>query len=291
MKAEDIKRILIIGSGTMGGQIGFYCALHGCDVVLYDLNREILDKAMKRLEKLAKDYTAQWNTPKDLIDQALQRIIPSCSPEEAAIDIDLVNESVPEDPALKAQIFAQFNALCPERTIFTTNTSTLLPSMIAQATGRPERFLAFHFHDILLTGIVDVMPHPGTLPEITEAVRDFSLKIGLDPIEIKKESLGYVFNYMLMGFFHSAQTLAARGVTSVEDIDRAWKGVTRMEMGPFAMMDRIGLDTVWIVTEYWSNKSKDPQSVRNAEFLKQYVERGELGCKSGKGFYEYKKSE
>ena len=116
----------------------------------------------------------------------------------------------PEDPKLKAKVLAQFNEICPPHAIFTTNTSSLVPSMFAEKTGRPERFAAFHFHDTRVTQIVDIMPHPKTLPEITDIIEAFAVRIGQIPIILKKENFGYVFNAMLMELFKSAQTLAAK---------------------------------------------------------------------------------
>jgi len=151
MKVDDIKNVLIAGSGTMGQQIGFQCALHDCNVVLYDIKKEFLEKAMERINRIAARMLREGRITQEKALAAISRIKISVDMEETAKDADLVSESVPEDPELKGKVFGQLNALCPARTIFTTNTSTLLPSMIAQATGRPEKFLAYHFHDIRTT--------------------------------------------------------------------------------------------------------------------------------------------
>jgi len=159
--------------------------------------------------------------------------------------------------------------------------------MFAQATGRPERFLAFHFHDVLQTDVVDIMPHPGTLPEVTATVRAFAEKIGQLPIMLQKEHHGYVFNTMLMAFLGEALSMAAKGVASIEDIDRAWMGVMHTQVGPFGIMDSVGLDTVWKITAYWAEKRHDPKARKNADFIKKYLDRDLLGQKSGRGFYAY----
>lgn len=287
MKVDDIKNILIIGSGTMGQQIGFQCALYGCHVVLYDINDEILEKAMDRIKRLASRMTREGRITPDQAAETINNIRTTTDMADAAKDADLISESVPEDPVIKGKVFAQLNTLCPERTIFTTNTSTLLPSMIAPDTGRPEKFLAYHFHDIRMTNVVDVMPHPGTSPEYVEIVKQFAEKTGLAPIVLQKESIGYVFNYMFSGLFESALTLASEEVSSVEDIDRVWMGIMRTLIGPFGLMDSVGLDTVWHVINFWAKKTEDPVKIKNAEFVKKYVDRGELGQKTRKGFYSY----
>lgn len=289
MNVNDIKKVLLLGAGTMGQQISVPMSLAGFDVVIYDINEEMFPKAMRRIPKIMSGMVLWKKITQEQADEAMKRITTTSDPEIAAKEADIIIESVPEKPDLKIKIFSQFNQLCPERTIFTTNTSTLLPSWIAAGTGRPEKFLAFHFHDVSLTNVVDIMPHPGTSKETIELVKQFAEKAGQLPIMLKKESSGYVFNFMLGALFHAAETLATKDIASIEDIDRAWMGVTHMLQGPFGMMDGIGLDTILSVNEYWAAKFKDPQWIKNAEFIKTYVEKGHLGMKTKKGFYEYPK--
>ena len=287
MQIDDVRKVLIIGSGTMGQQIGFHCAASGYNVIYYDISQELLDKAMKRAERLADRYVNSNRLSREATDAALSRLRTTTDPQEAGREADFVSESIPEDPDLKGRVFGQFNAICPKHTIFTTNTSSLKPSTFAEATGRPDRFAAFHFHDLRVTPVVDIMPHPGTSQETVALIEAFAKKNGLVPIMLKKENNGYVFNAMLMELFKSAQSLAAKGVASVEDIDRAWMGVMYTPIGPFGLMDSIGLDTVWKVTDYWANKLQDKQAIANAEFMKPYVDAGHLGAKTGQGFYSY----
>ncbi|MBU1182207.1 MAG: 3-hydroxyacyl-CoA dehydrogenase [Proteobacteria bacterium] len=287
MNIDDVRRVLIIGAGNMGQQIGFQCAVSGYDVIFYDVGQGALEKAKDRIGKLAKTYMAAGRLTEESAHASLKRIKMLYDAQEAGENSDFVSESVPEDPELKGRVFAQFNKICPAHTVFTTNTSSLIPSMFAEATGRPDKFAAFHFHDVRVTNIVDIMPHPGTSEETTGLIKAFAERIGQAPIMLKKENFGYVFNAMLMELLKSAQTLAANNVATIEDIDRAWMGVMRTVAGPFGIMDSIGIDTAWKVTDYWANTTKDPQFLANAAFLKQYVEKGFLGVKSGKGFYNY----
>jgi len=287
VKIDDIRNILIVGAGTMGQQIAFQCAISGYHVVLFDIDAAILENSVKRIAKLAGTFRNSGRLTPEESEAALNRIGCSSHPEDAAKDADFVSESVPEDPALKARVFSQFHPLCQAHTIFTTNTSTLIPSMFAEATGRPDKFAALHFHDIRVTNIVDIMPHSGTSDETLALIQDFAARIGQVAILLKKENFGYVFNAMLTEVFKAAQTLAAGGVAGVEDIDRAWMGVMHTPVGPFGMMDSIGLDTVWKVTDYWANRINDPQALANAAFMKGYVDAGRLGTKCGRGFYQY----
>lgn len=287
MNIDEIKQVLIVGSGNMGQQIGFQIAVSGYNVVLYDIAENLLDKAMDRIAKLAKTYIAGGRLNDQTAEESLSRIRTTTDAEDAGKNADFVSESVPEDPELKGKVFAQFNEICPERTIFTTNTSSLIPSMFADATGRPDRFAAFHFHDVRFNHIVDIMPHQATSPETVAVIKAFAERIGQVAIVLQKENFGYVFNAMLMELLKSAQSLAANDVASVEDIDRAWMGVMHTMVGPFGIMDSIGIDTAWKVTDYWANVLKDPQAFANAAFLKKYVDEGTVGVKTGKGFYSY----
>jgi 3-hydroxybutyryl-CoA dehydrogenase len=289
MNLEDIKTVLIIGSGTMGQQIGFQCAVSGFDVVMYDIAEDMLKIADKRLDKLVKSYIAQGRLTDETAAAARAKIQMMTDAQAAGENADFVSESVPEDPKLKGKVFAQFNDICPGHAIFTTNTSSLVPSMFAEATGRPERFAAFHFHDTRVTNVVDIMPHPQTSAEVVDLIEAFAVRIGQIPIMLKKENFGYVFNSMLMELFKSAQTLAANDVASIEDVDRAWMGIMHTPVGPFGIMDSIGLDTVWKLTDYWAKIVKDPQQIANAAFMKPYVDKGDLGEKTGRGFYSYPK--
>jgi 3-hydroxybutyryl-CoA dehydrogenase len=160
--------------------------------------------------------------------------------------------------------------------------------MFAAATGRPDRFAALHFHPpVWSSNVVDVMPHPGTSPETTELLLAFARSIGQIPIFLRRENYGYVFNAMYTALNDAAMALVANGITSIQDVDRAWMGVMHMPIGPFGMLDGVGLDTVWDISDYWARQTSDPQRRSNADFVKGYVDRGCLGVKSGEGFYRY----
>lgn len=287
MTVDDIRTVLIVGAGTMGQQIGLQSARFGYDVVLYDLDDETLEAAMRRVRGYV-DRLAAADAIADS-EAVLGRITPTTDLAAAARDADLVSESVPEDPALKGRVFAELDRLCPPRTLFTTNTSTLLPSMFAAASGRPERLVALHFHpDVWTSNVVDVMPHPGTAPEAVELAEAFARRIDQVPIVLEREHSGYVFNTLLVALLGAAQSLLAGGVTAPENVDRAWMGITGMRNGPLAIMDHIGIDTVWKITHYWAEESGRKDMQRNAAYLKEhFVDRGKLGIKTGEGFYSY----
>ena len=287
MKIDDIQRILIVGAGTMGQRIGLQGAMHGYQVTIHDIDPDMLNTATAQIKTYAGQLVAMGRLTEAEAEAALIRITTTADPAEAA-QADLLSESVPEEPELKAKVFAQFNQLCPPHTIFTTNTSMLLPSMFAEATGRPAQFAALHFHQVVWeSNVVDIMPHPGTDPETVALLQAFAKRIGQIPIVLQKEHYGYVFNSMLGALNRAAISLAANEVASIEDIDRAWMGVMKMPIGPMGILDLVGLKTAWDITDYWARTLNDPELQTNASFLKKYVDRGQLGLKTGRGFYSY----
>jgi 3-hydroxybutyryl-CoA dehydrogenase len=209
MNIEDIRCILVIGSGTMGQQIGLQSAISGYEVILYDIAAEALQTAETQIKAYAALLVGQNRLTQEEAESALACIQYTANPDDAA-RADLVSESVPEDPALKAKVFAQFNEICPPHTIFTTNSSTLIPSMYADATGRPALFAALHFHTYVWdSNVVDIMPHPGTAPETVKVLHAFARRIGQIPILLQKENHQYVFNAMLGAWNTAALKLAA----------------------------------------------------------------------------------
>lgn len=288
MGIDDVRRVAVVGAGTMGQQIAFQCAGHGYDVTLYDVDAGALEAAGARVDEYAAGLEAGGVITSELRATARARITLTSDLKAAAQDADLLSEAVPEDPELKGRVLAGFNVACPERTIFMTNTSTLLPSQFAQASGRGDRLLALHFHlPVWVNNLADVMPHAGTSPEVTQLVVAFARRIGQVPIELHREHNGYVFNSMYSALNSAAITLAEQRVASIEDIDRAWMHITKTPVGPLGALDAVGLDTAWTITDYWARRLGDEQLRANAKFLKAYVDRGDLGVKAGRGFYSY----
>ncbi|HQP49155.1 MAG TPA: 3-hydroxyacyl-CoA dehydrogenase [Spirochaetota bacterium] len=288
MEVSDIKKVLVLGAGTMGQQIALQCAIHGYDVVLYDIDPEMLKKALKHIDRFMKELETSKRFSSAELAAARERIATSTDAAEAGKNVDLISENVPEDPALKGKVFSQFNGICATHTIFTSNTSSLIPSMFAEQSGRPDKVISLHFHpNVWDATIADVMPHKGTSEETLQVVTAFARRVGQTPIYVKREHPGYVFNTMLMAFLSSALTMVGRGVASVEDVDRSWMGVMFTPMGPFGIMDFIGLDTMWKVNSFWASSMNDPVVKKNADLLRKMLDEGKLGQKSGSGFYTY----
>jgi 3-hydroxybutyryl-CoA dehydrogenase len=293
MKIDDIKRVCILGSGIMGVQIAIQSAMHGYQVSIYVRNPEkngiVWDDIKKRTDWIVRRKVIS----REEADQMLKRIYTTNDPEDAAKDADILSESVPEIPSLKKELFEKFNKLCPERTIFTTNTSTLLPSILAESTGRPERFLAFHCNNpVFITKTVDIMGHPATSKEALGLAIEFSRRIGLIPIVLEKEHPGYIINSLLGGLMGRALELVANGVATPQQVDKCWMNNMKIGIGIFGIMDNNGIDVGWELREKYALSSGDKQAKVVYEYLKtNFIDKGHLGRKTGQGFYKYPKPE
>ena len=283
MELHNIKNVLILGSGTLGLRIGLASAINNYKVKIYDIHEDSFPQAIKIQDSILKQLVSESKLDENLVDEIKLRIEWTIDPEYAAKDADLVSESVPEERELKKIVWKQFGDLCPDEAILTTNTSYLLPSMFAEESGHPERFCALHFHDVFYANVVDIMPHPGTAPWMIPLLADFGRSINQTPVIMEKESYGYIFNSMLMAVLGAAGALVTFNITSIENVDRSWMGNFKMPMGPFGILDEIGLETAWHVTR----NNKDEKSIRFAKLLESYVSRGKLGKKTGEGFYKY----
>ena len=280
---DFVKELLIVGSGTMGWRIGLQGAISGFEVTLYDLNDTVLESAVGFQDKTLHRLVKAGIVPMEEVEAIKSRISLTTDIEVAASSADVVSESVTEDRDLKVKVWEQLGPLLPEHTVMTTNTSYMLASWFAEASGAPERFAAFHFHDVFKARVVDIMPHPGTAPWINGLLYDLGLRLNQIPVYLKREANGYVFNHMLASLINSAMTLKVKEVASIEDIDRSFMGNFSLKIGPFGMLDDIGLDTVWHVTKNTGNPALEPL----LELLDTYISAGKLGIKTGEGFYSY----
>jgi 3-hydroxyacyl-CoA dehydrogenase len=281
----QIENVTVLGTGVLGSQIAYQTAYSGFAVTAYDISDERLDSAKNSFERLAALYEQEVDgAAGGPARDALARIHGSSDLAEAVREADLVIESIPEKLDLKRDVYARLGRLAPEKTIFATNTSMLLPSELAASTGRPERFLAMHFaNEIWKHNTAEVMGHGGTDPAIYQAVVDFARRIGMEPIELHKEQRGYILNSMLTPWLDAAEYLILDGVAEPETIDKTWHA-TGMQQGPCEVMDQIGLNTIYEV-----NAVSDKEKTRAAgAYLKEhYVDKGKLGRPSGEGFYNY----
>lgn len=283
MKLQDINKVLILGAGTLGLRVGLQSAISGFETTIYDINEKAFDAAISTQEGILHYLIKNGRLTEKEAEVAKSRLSFTTDAQQAADDADFLSESVTENLELKRKVWAQFGELCPEKTLFTTNTSYLLGSQIADASGRPERFCNFHFHDVFYANVVDIMPHEGTGEWIIPLLHELGERLWQTPVLVRKENPGYIFNYMLMALIGAAGALKTMDVGTIEDIDRSWMGNFKMEMGPFGVLDTVGLDTAWHIT----SAQKDKKSQAFAALLKSYIDQGKLGVKTGEGFYKY----
>ena len=286
MPIDEVGKVCIVGAGTMGHRIALMCAIHGYDTAVYDISEEALQQALTRQKKTAEQMVAWGAFSQSEVDAGMTRITYTTDPGQAAENADLLSESVPEVVDLKRQIHAQFDQLCPPHAILTTNTSSLLVSDIESAVRRGDKFAAMHFHGGLRS-LVDIMRGPRTSPETVDTLKRFARSLGEVPMVMKKEKGGYLFNTILGAILQAALSLVAGGYADVEDVDRAYMLVTRNPAGPFGMIDGVGLDVILDAGQSLSGQGEAVNPQQLQDFLRPYFERGDLGLKTGKGFYTY----
>lgn len=280
-----IEKITVLGGGVLGSQIAFQAAHAGLPVVVHDLDDAAVEAAGRRLDALVPVYATQApGGDQKSAAAARGRILLTTSLQTAA-DADLVIEAVPEVLTIKQEIFAQLNQLAAPSVIFATNSSTLLPSDMVDATGRPERFLALHFaNQIWRLNTAEIMGTPETAPEVLAAVVQFAERIGMVPIELHKEKAGYVLNSLLVPLLNAGMSLVAGGFADAEAVDTTWRIGTGAPLGPLQILDVIGLNTPYNILA----NSDTAEARQLAGWLKaNYLDKGYLGVETGRGFHTY----
>lgn len=284
-----MKNITVLGTGVLGSQIAFQTAFHGFDVVAYDIDQPALDRASERFLGLTARYEADGvaGAADGGAAAAISRIRLSSDLADAVASADLVIEAVPENLALKQSLYRTISAAAPASTVFATNSSTLLPSALAESTGRPDRFLALHFaNEIWAHNTAEVMGTPATDPAVYDAVVEFARGIGMVPIEIRKEKAGYLLNSLLVPFLQAAGELLVDGIAEPEAIDATWRIGTGAPAGPFEIYDIVGLTTAYNIS-----RMGDAKQQAFADLIKErYIDQGKLGVATGEGFYTYPRS-
>lgn len=310
-----IQNVVIAGGGVLGSQIAYQCSYAGFHVTTYLRSEASVERARPKVARLHGIYTAELQAAKAGATPVSRGLVMNQDPAgadfdkllqkadaayedfhyetdlaAAVADADLVIEALAEQPEAKEAFFSQLSPLLPEKTIIATNSSTLLPSLLAKSTGRPAKFLALHFaNNIWKQNIAEVMGHSGTAPEAYEAVAQFAADMGMIPMRLKKEKAGYILNSMLVPFLMSAQTLLADGIADVETIDQTWMLATGAPFGPFRILDIVGITTAYNIIMNYPD-AKDPTTLHGklAKLLKEdYLDQGKTGINAGEGFYRY----
>ena len=284
---SSMKKIVVIGGGTMGLDIAQVFAKKGFDVVVRDIKDEIIQASEARLNKSLDKLVS-----KGKMDEAGKKAITDkltfTTDLNLAADADLVVEAAIENLDIKKSIFAELDKICKPETILATNTSSISITAIAAATKREDKFIGMHFFNPpTVMKLVEVIRGAKTSDETFNTIRDLSVEIGKEPVEVN-EAPGFVVNKVLIPMINEACDLLYTGVASAEGIDTAMKLGANHPMGPLALGDLISLDVCLAIMDTLYNETHDPK-YRASLLMRKMVRAGQLGRKTGKGFFDYSK--
>lgn len=318
------KKVVIIGGGVLGTQIGLMSAYTGHDTTLWLRSEGSVGRTQPKVEQYSAAMIADLEAAKQLVGNpmgaflyphGLIRSWEGCTVEDidkliatakknfkelfhleldlakALENADIVIEAMAENPEQKIEMYGKMKDLLPEKAILCTNSSTLLPSMFAEYTGRPEKYCALHFaNTIWKNNTGEVMGHPGTDPEVYDQVVAFADEINMVPLQLHKEQPGYILNSMLVPFLTAAQALWANEVADPETIDLTWRLATSAPAGPFQILDIVGLTTAYNINQMKPEAQEEGTLTwKMGQMLKEKIDKGETGVTAGKGFYDYTK--
>ncbi|WP_452228084.1 MULTISPECIES: 3-hydroxyacyl-CoA dehydrogenase [unclassified Lacinutrix] len=285
----NYKNITIAGSGVLGYQIAFQSAFHGFNVTVYDISDEVLEKAKAKFNGMCEAFKKDLHATQQQLDKTGENLSYTSSLADAVKDADLLIEAVPENVKIKIDFYRKLAKLAPEKTVFATNSSTLLPSQFAEETGRPAKFLALHFaNTIWIHNTAEIMGHATTDPKVFKDVVAFAKAIGMLALPLHKEQPGYILNSLLVPLLSAATNLLVNEVADPETIDKTWMKATGAPLGPFAILDIVGVTTAYNINKIAAENSKNPLTRKTVEYLKEnFIDKNKLGVSTGEGFYKY----
>ena len=271
----------------MGAQIALHCAVHGCPVQLFSRSTATLQRAAQSHTQELEHRLAGQHITVDEKETILRRIQCTTHLPEAVAGADLVIENVPEQLEIKREVFAQLDQLCPRHTVLATDSSSIRISALEAVTQRPGHVLNMHFYaPVWQRSMVELMGGTATTEETMARARHFVHTLNLTPLLVHKESTGFLFNRVWRAIKKECLHLVDEGVASYEDMDRAWIIAFGTPAGPFGLMDMVGLDVVRDIEMVYYRASGDVSDAP-PQLLLDKIARGELGRKTGKGFYGY----
>lgn len=283
----DIRKIAVIGSGAMGRQIGMAAATAGFDAVVQDISAEAVEAARQDMQTWGKGRVTKGRMTQEEVDAAWSRISFTTDQKEAVGDADLVIEAATERLDVKRKVFAQIDELAPAHAILATNSSTYGSSAVSDATGRPERVCNMHFFNpALVMKAVEVVRHAETSDDTVDSVVAVVEKMGKHPVVLNKEIPGFIANRLMGAVRAEALSLLEQEIASLEDIDTAAKSALGYPMGPFELMDLVGLDVTYLIRQAAYELTGDETDAPHPLLTEKY-EAGDFGRKSGKGWYTY----
>jgi len=281
----DIKTVMVIGAGQMGGGIAQVMAQVGIKTYLHDMDGDIVAKRISFIEGLLDKNISKGKMTEEEKSLTMSNLIPSTDINNAK-DCDLVIEAIVENIDIKGKVFTQLDEVCKPEAILATNTSSLPITEIAAFTKRPEKVVGMHFmNPVPVMKLVEIIRGLATSDETYKVIADLTLRISKVPVEVK-DVPGFISNRVLQMMINEAIHCLYEGVASVEDIDNVMKLGMNHPMGPLQLADFIGLDTVLAIMETMQ-KGYGDDKYRPSPLLRQYVQAGWLGKKVGRGFYTY----
>jgi 3-hydroxybutyryl-CoA dehydrogenase len=282
----EIRKIGVIGAGLMGAGIAQVAAQSGFQVVVMDVETRFVEKGLAVIEKNLKKFEEKGKMSQSDADAIRSRIKGSISLSEAVAEADVTIEAIIENMDLKKSLYKEMDALAPQGTIFATNTSGLSITEMASATKRPHLFIGMHFFNpVPVMKLVEVIRGYATSDETVAVIKGLSQKMGKTAIEVL-EAPGFVVNRILVPMINEAIFVLQEGLASAAEIDEGMKLGANHPMGPLALADLVGLDTLLSVQDHLYGEFADPK-YRPPVLLRKMVRAGHLGRKSGKGFYDY----
>jgi 3-hydroxybutyryl-CoA dehydrogenase len=281
------QRVTVVGAGAMGSQIGMAVALSGRIVQVVDTAREALDRARAGLDRQMKSRIERGRMTQDAVDAANSRLSFGTDVDAAVANADLVIEAVVEKLDVKRELFARLGAVAPAGAVFASNSSSFVPSQMANSSGRPDRFVNIHFFNpALAMKCVEIIGGPATPAELVARASSFVVDLGKVPVVVKKEIPGFVANRILNAVRDESIRLLEGGVATISDIDAACRLALGHPMGPFELMDMTGLDIGYLTRMARFEETGDPLHAPSLT-VSALVNNGHLGRKTGSGFYRY----
>lgn len=285
----EIKKIGVVGAGTMGNGIAQLAAQIGCTVVMRDVEQRFVDNGLKNINRFLSKSVEKGKMTEDQKGEILGRITGTTQMADLK-EVDIVIEAVIEDLNLKKSVFKELDGICRPEVILATNTSSMSITEIAVATQRPDKVVGMHFFNpVPLMRLVEVIRAYQTSDDTVQITTDLAKKMGKETVEVKKDSPGFIVNRIMIPHFIEAINIVQEGIATPEDVDKAVKLGLNYPMGPFELMDLTGLDIAKFVADYFYDELNKESKWVAPNLLKTMLRANRLGRKTGAGWYDYKK--